>query len=155
MHHLTASYHSPLGWVQIAGHAKGITSVAFFETSSVATTTPASILEEAIVQLDEYFLGTRQYFSLALAPEGTPFQQQVWQYLRQIPFGQTLTYQAIADALKMPSASRAVGQANMHNPIAILIPCHRVIGKNGKLTGYAGGLWRKEWLLRHEHAFLF
>lgn len=109
-----------------------------------------ALLVEARKQLAEYFAGQRSSFSLPLAPEGTVFQKDVWQQLEQIPYGETRTYGQIAAALGKPTASRAVGGANHNNPIAIMIPCHRVIGANGKLTGYAGGLDLKEKLLRLE-----
>jgi methylated-DNA-[protein]-cysteine S-methyltransferase len=103
-------------------------------------------------QLEEYFRGDRQTFDLPLAPAGTTFQQQVWQQLRQIPFGQTWSYGDLAQAIGQPSAARAVGAANGRNPISIIVPCHRVIASNSKLTGYAGGVDRKQWLLNHERS---
>lgn len=108
------------------------------------------LLLEAKRQLEEYFAGLRASFSLPLNPRGTAFQKKVWQQLEAIPYGQTRTYGQIAAAVGQPTASRAVGGANHNNPIAIVIPCHRVIGANGKLTGYAGGLDIKEKLLRLE-----
>lgn len=108
------------------------------------------LLLEAKRQLEEYFAGLRAGFSLPLNPQGTAFQKKVWQQLEAIPYGQTRTYGQIAAAVGQPTASRAVGGANHNNPIAIVIPCHRVIGANGKLTGYAGGLDIKEKLLRLE-----
>ena len=105
-------------------------------------------------QLDEYFAGRRQRFELPLAPQGTAFQQAVWQALLQIPFGQTRCYSALAAEIERPKAVRAVGAANGANPIAIIIPCHRVIGSDGSLTGYAGGLPRKALLLKLEGAQL-
>lgn len=101
-------------------------------------------------QLAEYFTGTRQEFTVPLKLSGTPFQQRVWQELMRIPFGQTISYAEQARRIGQPTASRAVGHANSRNPISILVPCHRVIGANGKLTGYAGGLNRKKWLLDWE-----
>lgn len=101
-------------------------------------------------QLDEYFAGQRQRFELELAPEGSPFQQEVWRYLLQIPLGQTRSYGEVAKALGQPGAARAVGRANATNPIPIVIPCHRVIGSDGTLTGFGGGLPTKRELLRHE-----
>jgi len=103
-------------------------------------------------ELDEYFAGTRRHFDTPLAPNGTEFQKTVWNALREIPYGETRSYAEQARRLGAPAAIRAVAAANGQNPIAIVIPCHRVIGTDGKLTGYAGGLWRKEWLLRHEGA---
>ncbi len=101
-------------------------------------------------QLIQYFAGSRTHFDLPLAPEGTPFRQQTWQALLQIPYGETRYYSQQAELMNNKKAVRAVGAANGANPIAIVIPCHRVIGKNGSLTGYAGGLHRKEWLLNFE-----
>lgn len=108
------------------------------------------LLAFAARQLDEYFCGKRRTFSLPIAPKGTAFQQQVWEALQQIPYGQTRTYQQIAEVIGAPAACRAVGNANNKNPISIVIPCHRVIGANGKLTGYAGGLDAKARLLELE-----
>ena len=107
-------------------------------------------LQQAVLQLTEYFAGHLQQFSLQLAPQGTAFQQQTWQALCAIPFGHRCSYGDLATYLQKPSASRDVGAANGRNPIAIVVPCHRVIGANGKLTGYAGGVSRKLWLLQHE-----
>ncbi len=108
------------------------------------------MLVETARQLAEYFAGDRRTFDLPLAPEGTGFQQLVWRALTTIPFGETRTYGQQAQLIKRPSASRAVGAANGKNPIGIIVPCHRVIGSNGTLTGYAGGLAMKQWLLEHE-----
>jgi methylated-DNA-[protein]-cysteine S-methyltransferase len=109
-------------------------------------------LAQAQRQLDEYFAGERRDFDLPLAPAGTPFQLAVWQELRRIPFGETRSYGEIARRLGRPAASRAVGLAAGGNPIAIVVPCHRVIGADGSLTGFGGGLQRKAWLLGHEQA---
>lgn len=103
-------------------------------------------------QLQEYFDGTRREFSLPLAPKGTPFQQKVWAALQTIPYGQTKSYGQLARQVGSPRGARAVGMANHCNPIAVFIPCHRVVGQNGALTGYAGGIWRKEALLKLEAA---
>ncbi|MEL6779113.1 MAG: methylated-DNA--[protein]-cysteine S-methyltransferase [Cyanobacteria bacterium J06597_16] len=108
------------------------------------------IFEQVRAQLAEYFAHEREGFDLPLSPRGTDFQKQVWQSLHQIPFGQTLSYGDIAQQLGKPGAARAVGAANGRNPISIIVPCHRVIASNGKMTGYAGGIDRKQWLLRHE-----
>ncbi|MGZ8413242.1 MAG: methylated-DNA--[protein]-cysteine S-methyltransferase [Gemmatirosa sp.] len=110
------------------------------------------ILAEACAQLGEYFAGVRTTFDLPLAPVGTPFQQRVWEALRVIPFGETATYLAVARTLGDANATRAVGAANGRNPIGLIVPCHRIIGADGSLTGYAGGLDRKRWLLRHEES---
>jgi AraC family transcriptional regulator of adaptative response/methylated-DNA-[protein]-cysteine methyltransferase len=101
-------------------------------------------------ELNEYFEGTRQNFSVPLVTPGTEFQNTVWEQLRRIPFGQTVSYKYQATAIKRPEAVRAVANANGHNRISIMIPCHRVIGEDGQLTGYGGGLWRKKWLIEHE-----
>src|SRR5262249_27166893 len=101
-------------------------------------------------QLAEYFAGERQKFDVPLKLAGTPFQQQVWRELMRIPFGTTITYAQLAQRIGKPAASRAVGHANGRNPVSIIVPCHRVIGANGKLTGYGGGLDRKDWLLAWE-----
>lgn len=108
------------------------------------------LLARAMEQLSEYFAGMRREFTLRFSPKGTPFQQKVWAALETIPYGQTRSYGEIARQMGSPKAARAVGMANHHNPIAILIPCHRVVGKSGALTGYAGELWRKEALLKLE-----
>ncbi|HLA30414.1 MAG TPA: methylated-DNA--[protein]-cysteine S-methyltransferase [Pseudomonas sp.] len=113
-----------------------------------------SELDAVCRQLDEYFAGRRQQFELRLAPQGTPFQQAVWQALQRIPFGHTSCYSALAEQIARPKAVRAVGAANGANPIAVIIPCHRVIGRDGSLTGYAGGLPRKALLLQLEGAQL-
>jgi methylated-DNA-[protein]-cysteine S-methyltransferase len=144
-----AYYSSPLGPIEISAGNEGLTSVTFIENIPEKFTNHHS-LEESLSQLDEYFSGKRKKFSLPLAPEGTLFQRQVWQELEAIPFGEKRSYLDIALKLGDKNATRAVGAANGKNPIAIIIPCHRVIGENGKLTGYAGGLWRKDWLLDFE-----
>jgi len=104
----------------------------------------------AAEQLDAYFAGDLRCFDLTLRPTGTTFQRAVWEQLRQIPYGEVVAYGEIARRLGRPSASRAVGAANGRNPLAVVVPCHRVIGADGSLTGYGGGLWRKRWLLAHE-----
>jgi methylated-DNA-[protein]-cysteine S-methyltransferase len=115
-------------------------------------TTP--FLTECIAQLDAYFRGELQQFSITLQPKGSVFAQQVWQRLCDIPYGKTVSYGEIAAAIARPQAARAVGQANHHNPIVIMIPCHRVIAKQGAVSGYAGGVWRKSWLLAHESRYI-
>lgn len=109
-----------------------------------------TIAEEAAEQLAEYFAGLRTEFDLPLAPHGTAFQLRVWEVLREIPYGQTLTYGQVADQLGTPKSARAVGAAVGRNPISIIVPCHRVVGADGQLIGYAGGVDRKRWLLAHE-----
>jgi len=151
---MTAYYNSLIGLMKITGTAAGILTVGFIEEESSESETVPDCLQPCVQQLDEYFQGTRTTFTVNLIPPGTEFQQRVWQQLQSIPHGDTTTYHQIAAALGIPNGSQAVGRANGANPIAILIPCHRVIGNTGKLTGYAGGLWRKEWLLRHEGALM-
>jgi methylated-DNA-[protein]-cysteine S-methyltransferase len=108
----------------------------------------------AVEQLRAYFTGTLRAFDLRLAPDGTTFQRRVWRALLDIPFGRTESYGALAQRIDAPGAARAVGLANGHNPIGIIVPCHRVIGANGSLTGYGGGIERKRWLLAHEASFI-
>ena len=120
--------------------------------ATAASPPPEGVIAEAVRQLDEYFAGTRREFDLALAPHGTPFQLAVWDALRAIPYGETVSYGAIARTVGRPNAVRAVGQANGRNPIAIVVPCHRVIGSDHSLTGYGGGMERKRYLLGLEGA---
>lgn len=140
---------SPLGFITIEGDSAGISSVYFSEENTVSDTIPES-LQSSVKQIQDYFSGSLDQFNLKLAPKGTPFQQRVWKELLKIPFGKTRSYQQIANALGDPKVIRAAASANGKNPIAIIIPCHRVIGSDGSLTGYAGGLHRKKWLLNHE-----
>ena len=145
---------SPLGNLKISATDSGeITSIVFVEENDFYTTTndpEIPILIEAKKQLSEYFEGNRRDFNLKLSPVGTDFQKRVWQQLQTIPFGKTVSYQKMANELGDPKVIRAAASANGKNPISIIIPCHRVIGSNGSLTGYAGGLHRKKWLLSHE-----
>jgi methylated-DNA-[protein]-cysteine S-methyltransferase len=149
---------SPFGPLGLAGTAEGLTRVDFQHGERPVDTSPSTqrrpdYFDQAIQELREYFAGSRRDFSLPLAPPGTAFQQQVWRALQQIPYGSTTTYQDLAERLGKPTASRAVGSANGRNPIAIIIPCHRVIGRDGRLRGYAGGLHIKRHLLQHEGAW--
>lgn len=144
-----AYYSSPIGVVEISGTEDGVTSIIFAEAEETSDRIP-EVLKNAYNQLDEYFTGKRRVFDLKLSLEGTGFQKKVWMELMNIPYGETLTYRDIANKLNNSNAVRAVGNANGKNPISIVVPCHRVIGSNGKLTGYAGGLERKAWLLKHE-----
>lgn len=143
---------TPLGTLEIKGDENGLTSVLFREDKDeeVSKIIPVP-LQEAVRQLHEYFEGKRTEFTIKLAPQGTDFQKRVWNELLKIPFGKTFSYQYIADQLGEPKVIRAAASANGKNPISIIIPCHRVIGKNGSLTGYSGGLHRKKWLLEHEN----
>jgi methylated-DNA-[protein]-cysteine S-methyltransferase len=142
-------YESPIGWIEMKGSEDEILSLSFIDQPrSEFVTSP--VLEAAIRQLSEYFMGPRCAFDLPLALHGTSFQCRVWEQLMTLPYGRVATYQEIAQAIGRPQAVRAVGAANARNPISIIVPCHRVIGSDGSLTGYGGGIWRKEWLLKHE-----
>lgn len=144
----TACYRSPIGLMEIKATRNAIKSIRFCET--VGPENPCPVILECITQLDEYFAGKRKKFNLNLEPDGTGFRLKVWKALQEIPYGETCSYQDIAAAVGNIKACRAVGDANRRNPIPFIIPCHRVIGKNGKLVGFSSGLWRKEWLLLHE-----
>ncbi|MFM2226043.1 MAG: Methylated-DNA--protein-cysteine methyltransferase [Bacteroidota bacterium] len=147
---------SPLGKIELIADAENINSILFIDTetnshqSLAPTHTLTDELSKCITQLNEYFEGKRTTFSIQLKMIGTDFQKQVWQQLTKIAFGTTKTYSEQAIALGDIKAIRAVAAANGKNKISIIIPCHRVIGKDGSLTGYAGDLWRKKWLLNHE-----
>lgn len=157
---------SPVGTLFVGGSAAGVHRVEFLDSPrdeeryavrlSVDSGLPARRDAEGAAgvaaQLREYFAGARTRFDLPLAPRGTAFQRQVWEALRPIPHGMTTSYGAIAASIGRPTASRAVGAANGQNPIAIVVPCHRVVGSTGALTGYGGGMERKRWLLDHETA---
>ena len=146
----TGYYLSPLGILKIVGDADSILSLDFVDREGEDTAEHAFCVKECAKQLDEYFQGKRRRFYLNLAPRGTEFQQSVWRELQKIPYGTVVSYGDIARAIGRPKASRAVGGANNKNPIAIIIPCHRVIGSDGSLVGYGSGLWRKQWLIQHE-----
>lgn len=157
----TAFLFTPVGWLKLSADGSGIKLIEF---SSAPGELPEHIISnhhllQAINQLNEYFNHQRTNFDVALNPDGTTFQHQVWEMLKKIPFGETTTYGDLATKMGNPKAMRAVGRANGTNKIAIIIPCHRVIGTNGSLTGFAGGLERKRMLLDHErqikHSELF
>ena len=147
---------SPIGRLLLTSDGTHLTGL-FMEPSGKAQSTDGWVedatvepLAATLEQLSEYFAGTRRVFDLPLRLQGTAFQQRVWRELREIPYGETWSYGQLAKRIGNPSASRAVGLANGRNPISILVPCHRVIGADGSLTGYGGGLERKRWLLAHE-----
>lgn len=145
-------YDSPIGRMLLVGTEAELEELYFpngtaKKTVSQEWTEDESVFTEPLRQLNEYFAGKRQEFNLAIAPQGTPFQQQVWRELCKIPFGETASYQTIAERLGKPKACRAVGMANGKNPLPIIIPCHRIIGKDGSLTGFGGGLAVKRQLL--------
>jgi len=156
-------YNSPLGVIQITGNGESLQSVLFVETKKnnpvaqlkLAKELPVSIvIKNCIEQLDHYFSGKNLYFNLPLVQSGTVFQQAVWSALLSIKPGTTTSYLQLSRQLNNVKAIRAVGAANGKNNIAIIVPCHRVIGSNGDLVGYAGDLWRKQWLLQHEAKYL-
>lgn len=147
----TAFIETPVGILELKGDAEGLASVLFKDAENVMVSEKIpKELKETVNQLQEYFEGKRKEFNLILSPEGTDFQKKVWKQLEQIPFGKTTSYQQMANQLGDPKVIRAAASANGKNPISIIIPCHRVIGTDGSLTGYAGGLHRKKWLLEHE-----
>jgi len=145
-----AYYMSPIGVIEVAGTERGVLSLDFADGAKTRTEQAVLVLAECLKQIDEYFRGRRKVFTLVLDLRGTDFQKAVWRELLKVPFGTTTTYGAIARALGNGQAMRAVGGANHRNPVSIIVPCHRVVGADGSLTGYGGGLWRKEWLLAHE-----
>ncbi|REB08104.1 methylated-DNA--[protein]-cysteine S-methyltransferase [Sporosarcina sp. BI001-red] len=146
-------YQSPIGVIEIVGTEEAIVSILFSDTEVVRSELKDStfqVVKDCYNELDEYFNGTRIEFTVPYTNEGTEFRRNVWQALTEIPYAQTASYRDIACSVGNEKAVRAVGTANGKNQLSILIPCHRIIGSNGTLTGYAGGLWRKEWLLAHE-----
>ena len=145
-----AHYQSPIGTVEIEGTQEGIVALDFVEHLRPGDGELPEALKECVKQIDEYFCGQRKVFAVNLCLRGTDFQNSVWRKLMTVPYGRTYSYGEFAAAIGKPTACRAVGNANGKNPISIIVPCHRLIGSNGSLTGYGGGLWRKEWLLKHE-----
>lgn len=155
MHELL--YNSPIGPLLITGSEAGIRSVRFHQGAAPdypKGETVHECIEEAVEQLTEYFCQLRHHFDLKMDLQGTAFQLSVWSMLQSIRWGQTLSYAQLADRIGANGAARAVGMANSQNPCLIILPCHRVIGSNGVLTGYSGGLLRKQWLLQHEQQVL-
>lgn len=145
----TAFIESPLGITKIVGDENGISVISILSEGDITTKIPNE-LKECASQLQQYFEGQRSDFTFKLNPQGTDFQLKVWQELLNIPFGKTMSYLDLSKKLGDIKAIRAVASANGRNPLWIVVPCHRVIGTDGSLTGYAGGLWRKKWLLEHE-----
>ncbi|MFM2359811.1 MAG: hypothetical protein RLY16_1804 [Bacteroidota bacterium] len=144
---------SPLGQIGIADNGQFITGVSFADgKTSLQNTTqnPSPLAQMVVQQLSAYFEGKLEAFNLPIRQAGTPFQLQVWNLLQQIPFGTTWSYMQLSRKLGNEKAIRAVGTANGKNNVVIIVPCHRVIGTNGQLVGFSGGLWRKQWLLEHE-----
>jgi len=146
----SAFLKTPLGTAKILGNKNGIVEISILDDTYPTTENPSKHLEICMKQLEQYFNGERTIFSVKLNPDGTEFQKKVWHELCHIPFGKRISYMKQTINLGDKKAIRAVAAANGKNPIWILIPCHRVVGSDGSLTGYAGGLWRKEWLLEHE-----
>lgn len=149
----TVDYKSPIGILEIIGTYQAISSILFVEREEIENTmqeeTP-QVLKDCLAQIDDYFKGKLLEFTFPYVMSGTIFQRSVWNALKSISYAKTGSYKDIAVSIGNEKAIRAVGSANGRNKLTIVIPCHRIIGKSGKLTGYAGGLWRKEWLLQHE-----
>lgn len=145
-----AFINTPLGIAKITGSSEGLSSIIVLDSKEPLTDVIPESLEDAVYQMNEYFEGIRTEFQLDLNPEGTEFQKKVWLELQNIPYGRTASYMELSKLIGDPKAIRAVGSANGRNPLWIVVPCHRVIGSDGSLTGYAGGLHRKKWLLEHE-----
>ena len=141
----------PLGFVLIEGNDDGISKISVTSEETVLSERIPDLFTDVVTQLKEYFDGNRAEFQFKMNPKGTYFQKAVWEELLKIPFGKTASYQDVTNKLGDPKAIRAVANANGKNPLWIVVPCHRVIGSDGSLTGYAGGLWRKKWLLDHEN----
>jgi methylated-DNA-[protein]-cysteine S-methyltransferase len=147
----TTYYKTPIGTAKIVGDKNGIQSVSVLDDDIETSNDTPYCLQDCVAQLEEYFNGKRASFNLTVNPKGTAFQIKVWKSLLKINYGKTKSYTAQSKALGDVKAIRAVATANGKNPIWIIIPCHRVIGSDGSLTGYAGGIWRKKWLLAHEN----
>jgi len=148
----TVYYNSPIGVIEITADKKGIKRIDFIRTKKRINSSDISnqYLKNCLSQIDEYFKGQRKSFNVRLNLDGTEFQKKVWRELIKIPFGKIVSYGEIARRIKNEKGVRAVGQAIGRNPVSIVVPCHRVIGSDGSLTGYARGVSRKEWLLKHE-----
>lgn len=155
----TITMHSPVGELRLIAGERGLRAILWGAEDAVRVASVnaadlvegrTAVLDQAVAQLEEYFAGTRREFDLPLDPMGTPFQQSVWMVLRLIPYGTTMSYGEQARRLGDPNKARAVGAANGKNPLSIVVPCHRVIGSTGHLTGFGGGLEAKSWLLDHE-----
>lgn len=146
----TSYYNSPVGQLKLRCSDEHVLAVLFLDKNAGTENEMHPLLDLCILQLNEYFSGNRKVFDLPLQQTGTDFQQKVWQLLLEIPFGKTISYNELSKRYGDLKAIRAVAAANGKNSLAIIVPCHRVIGSNQSLTGYAGGLWRKKWLLEHE-----
>jgi methylated-DNA-[protein]-cysteine S-methyltransferase len=146
----TVFINTPLGTAKIKGDENGVCLISVLQEGEISKKIPLE-LKEAVKELNEYFEGNRTHFSFLMNPKGTDFQKNVWKALLEIPYGKTMSYLELSKQLGDVKAIRAVASANGKNPLWIAVPCHRVIGSDGSLTGYAGGLWRKKWLLEHEN----
>lgn len=161
MANIIGYYQSPIGVIEIIANNESLIAVKFLDEKAginLLQTENTDIIDKTISQLSEYFKGQLKQFDLPVTFKGSVFQIKVWEQLMNIPFGKTISYLQLAKSLGSERLVRAVGNANGKNPIAIIVPCHRVIGINSQLVGYAGGLWRKQWLLEHESnqkTFLF
>ena len=144
-------YKTPIGIARIVGNDDGISSITVLDSEEESSINIPECLQECVKQLEEYFQKKRSSFNLNLNPQGTVFQKEVWSTLQRIPYGSTKSYLKMSEEMGDVKAIRAVASANGKNPLWIVIPCHRVIGSDGSLTGYSGGLWRKRWLLEHEN----
>ena len=149
----TCTLDTPLGIAKIIGDVDGIASVSILNSNEQVSDVIPDELQDCVYQLRDYFKGEREIFSLKLNPNGTDFQKRVWKQLEKIPLGKTISYLNLSKQLGDIKAIRAVANANGKNPLWIIVPCHRVIGSDGSLTGYAGGLSRKQWLLEHESPY--
>ena len=147
---MKAYYDSPIGIIHIEASDMGVSKLVFAEDIEEETLVDNEMTSQYITQLNEYFNQERDSFDLELDLQGTDFQKKVWQELLKVPFGKTISYKELSLRLGDSKAIRAVAAANGANPVSIIIPCHRVLGSDGSLTGYGGGLWRKRWLLEHE-----
>lgn len=146
----TVYINTPLGTTKIKGDENGISIISVLQEGEISKQIPLELIE-VVKQLNEYFEGNRTTFTFLMNPKGTDFQKKVWKALLDIPYGKTMSYLELSKQLGDVKAIRAVASANGKNPLWIAVPCHRVIGTDGSLTGYAGGLWRKKWLLDHEN----
>lgn len=153
----TISYNCPIGLLELEANDNNLQKISFLkEDSSIfsSKTTDNIILKETITQLNEYFAGTRTKFNIPLEPQGTEFQNKIWQAMSSVPYAATISYKDLATLAKRPKASRAAGMSCNKNPFPVIIPCHRIVGSNGNLTGYAGGLDKKQWLLQFENSIV-
>lgn len=150
---------TPVGFLEIVADEKNILAINFTKQARLDLAKRArrknsnALTQKCVVELKEYFLGKKKKFALPIKFSGTDFQKKVWSALRQIPYGSIISYGDLATMIGQPKAARAIGSAVNKNPIPIIVPCHRVVGSDGKLVGYEGGLWRKKWFLQHENSF--